>query len=129
VLARIQPYFGSSLEDVLEAERTHLPIGATIVVITSTMSDRLLDTLAHMKQSGHAVAILFTGDSLVPTKMAGIKVYAIGGEDTWKELEATYSRGEIDHAPLDDSSHLEQPSAGSLTSPALPTFQLEERGA
>ena len=129
VLARIQPYFGSSLEEVLEAERTHLPIGATIVVITSTMSDRLLDTLAHVKQSGHAVAILFTGDSPVPTKMAGIKIYAIGGEDTWKELEAAYSRGEIDHAPLDDPTRLEPPSAGSLASTALPTFQLEERGA
>jgi uncharacterized protein (DUF58 family) len=124
VLARIQPYFGSSIEDVLEAERTRLPIGATIVIITGTISDRLLDTLAHAKQSGHAVAILFTGDSPLPTKMAGVTIYAIGGEDTWRELEATY-KGAINRAPTDDPSHLEQPSTASHPSPALPTFQLE----
>lgn len=124
VLARVQPFFGSSIEDVLEAERTRLPIGATIVIITSTISDRLLDTLAHVKQSGHAVTILFTGDSPLPPKMAGVTVYAIGGEDTWRELEAAY-KGAINQAPADDPSHLEPPSATSLPSPALPTFQLE----
>jgi len=124
VLARIQPYFGSSIEDVLESERTRLPIGATIVIITGTISDRLLDTLSHVKQSGHAVTILFTGDSPLPTKLAGVPVYAIGGEDTWRELEAVY-KGAINRAPTDDPSHPEPPSADSLPSPALPTFQLE----
>ncbi len=121
VLARIQPYFGSSIEDVLEAERTRLPIGATIVIITATISDRLLDTLAHMKQSGHAVTIVFTGDSPLPMRMAGVTIYAIGGEDAWKELEAAY-KGAINQASPDETSHLVPPSAAS---PALPTFQLE----
>ena len=91
VLARIQPYFGTSIEDVLQAERTHLPPGATVVVITTTISDRLVDTLARVRQSGHAVSILFVGDSPLPIKIAGVTVYHIGGEDTWKEFEAAYS--------------------------------------
>jgi len=91
VLARIQPYFGSAIEDVIRTERTRLPAGATVVVITSTISDLLLDTLVRVKQSGHAVSILFVGDSPLPMKLAGLTVYHIGGESTWKLLESVYS--------------------------------------
>ena len=122
VLARIQPFFGSSLEDVLEAERTHLPFGATIVIISSTITDRLLDTLAHVKQSGHAVTLLFTGDAPLPMKLAGITVYTIGGEGTWRELEAAYSKGQLDSGLSDGPSRLTSPPPVSRT---LPTFQLE----
>ncbi len=90
-LARIQPFFGTTIEDVLQAERTHLPTGATVVVITSTVSESLVDTLAQVRQSGHAVSILFVGDSPFPIKIAGVTVYHIGGEDTWRRFEAMYS--------------------------------------
>src|SRR6266566_3876053 len=93
VLARIQSYFGSSLEDLIQAERTRLPAGATVVVVTSTVSDPLLDSLSRVKQSGHAVTILFVGDTSPPTRLAGVTVYHIGGEETWKELHASCSRG------------------------------------
>jgi uncharacterized protein (DUF58 family) len=90
-LARIQSYFGSTLEDVIQTERSRLPAGATVVVITSTVTDLLLDTLAHIKQSGHAVTILFVGDIPLPTHLAGLTVYHLGGRETWKNLEAIYS--------------------------------------
>jgi uncharacterized protein (DUF58 family) len=90
-LARIQSYFGSTLEDVIQTERSRLPAGATVVVITSTVTDLLLDTLAHIKQSGHAVTILFVGDTPLPTRLAGLTVYHLGGKETWKNLEAIYS--------------------------------------
>lgn len=93
VLARIQPYFGTSIEDVLQAERTHLPPGATVVVITSTISDHLIDILARVRREGHAVSILFVGDSPLPIKIAGVTIYHIGGEDTWKQFVAAYSSG------------------------------------
>ncbi len=92
VLARIQSYFGSSIEDLIQAERTRLPAGATVVVVTSTVSDPLIEMLSRVKQSGHAVTILFVGDTPMSTKLAGITVYHLGGEDTWKELNASYSR-------------------------------------
>src|SRR5581483_7162778 len=61
-LARIQGFFGSSIEDLIRQERTHLPAGATVVVITSTISDPLLDVLSRLKQAGHAVTILMVGN-------------------------------------------------------------------
>jgi len=96
VLARIQSYFGSTIEDVILTERTRLPAGATIVVVTSTISDLLLDALARVRQSGHAVTILYAGDTSLPGRLAGVTVYHLGGEDTWKELEASYRNPEQD---------------------------------
>ncbi len=75
VLARIQPYFGSTLEEVIQAERSNLPAGTTIVIVTSTISERLLDTLIRLKQAGHAVSILYAGDSPNPMRLAGLTIY------------------------------------------------------
>ena len=92
VLARIQSYFGSSIEDLIQVERVRLPAGATVVVVTSTVSDPLLDSLARVKQSGHAVTILYIGDAPLAAKLAGVTVYHMGGEETWKELHAGFSQ-------------------------------------
>jgi uncharacterized protein (DUF58 family) len=92
VLARIQSYFGSSIEDLIQVERVRLPAGATVVVVTSTVSDPLLDSLARVKQSGHAVTILYVGDAPLAARLAGVKVYHMGGEETWKELHAGFSQ-------------------------------------
>ncbi len=102
VLARIQPYFGSTLEDIIHAERSRLPAGATIVVITSTINDQLLDTLARLKQSGHVVTILFVGDNPSPTRLAGLSIYPIGGKEAWKKLEDAYSATD-DKPPLPEN--------------------------
>jgi uncharacterized protein (DUF58 family) len=92
VLARIQSYFGSSIEDLIQVERVRLPAGATVVVVTSTVSDPLLDSLARVKQSGHAVTILYIGDAPLAARLAGVTVYHMGGEETWKELHAGFSQ-------------------------------------
>ena len=92
-LARIQPYHGGAIEDVIQTERARLPAGATIVVVTSTVSERLLDTLARVRRAGHAVTILFAGKEPPPTKFAGIAVYHLGGAETWQRLEKAYSVG------------------------------------
>jgi uncharacterized protein (DUF58 family) len=92
VLARIQSYFGSSIEDLIQVERVRLPAGATVVVVTSTVSDPLLDSLARVKQSGHAVTILYIGDAPLAARLAGVTVHHMGGEETWKELHAGFSQ-------------------------------------
>lgn len=94
-LARIQSYFGSPMEDLIHAERTRLPAGATVVVITSSISDPLLDTLARVRNAGHAVTILFAGDRTIANHLAGIPVYHIGGEETWKRFLSDYDTGEL----------------------------------
>jgi len=93
VLARIQSYFGSTIEDVIQTERTRLPAGATVVVVTSTIGELLLDSLTRVRQSGHAVTVLYVGDTPLPTRLAGATVYHIGGEETWKELLAAHTGG------------------------------------
>ena len=102
VLARIQPYFGSTLDEVIQAERSHLPAGTTIVIVTSTISERLLDTLIRLRQAGHAVAILYAGESPNPVRLAGLTIYHIGGSETWQKLREQYSI--IDDETKDTSS-------------------------
>ncbi len=90
-LARIQSYFGTPIEDLLQAERGRLPAGATVVVVTSAISDPLLEALARVRQSGHAVTVLFVGDAAIAPKLAGVTIYHLGGEETWKRLTAGYA--------------------------------------
>jgi uncharacterized protein (DUF58 family) len=100
VLARVQSYFGSTIEDVIQTERTRLPAGATIVVITSTISDLLLDSLVRVRQSGHALSIMYAGDTPLPNRLAGATVYHIGGEDAWKEMVAASTQAPTESSPL-----------------------------
>ena len=92
VLARVQSYFGSSIEELIQVERTRLPAGATVVVVTSTVSDPLLDALSRVKRSGHAVTILYVGDAPLSMTLGGISIYHIGGEETWKDLLTSNSK-------------------------------------
>lgn len=96
-LARVQGYFGVSIEALLRSERSRLPAGATVVIITSTISDPLLDELARLKQAGHAVTILMVGDRPMATHLAGMTVYPLGGEDRWREMIAHYTSPDDAH--------------------------------
>ncbi|GAC1568866.1 MAG: DUF58 domain-containing protein [Ktedonobacteraceae bacterium] len=106
ILARIHSYFGSPIEELVQAERGRLPAGATVVVITSAISDPLLDALARVRQSGHAVTILFVGDNAIAPKLAGVTIYQLGGEETWKQLMASYAdpEDEIPAQPVASAS-------------------------
>ena len=106
VLARIQSYFGSSIEELIQIERTRLPAGATVVVVTSTVSDPLLDTLSRVKRSGHAVTILHVGDSPLSMTLGGVTVYHIGGEETWRDLLANNSSVETGSSQVVEASDM-----------------------
>ena len=99
MLARVQSYFGSTIEDVIQTERTRLPAGATVVVITSTISEYLLDSLIRVRQSGHAITILYVGNTSLPTRLAGVTVYHIGGEETWNALLGAYKDASTESSP------------------------------
>ncbi len=88
-LARLQSYFGSNIEDIIQHERTHLATGSTIVLITNSIGETMIEPLHRLRQSGHPVTILFVGDTLSPVRLSGITVYHIGGEETWKTMSAT----------------------------------------
>jgi uncharacterized protein (DUF58 family) len=115
VLARIQSYFGSSIEELIQVERTRLPAGATVVVVTSTVSDPLLDALSRVKRSGHAVTLLYIGDSPLSMTLGGISIYHIGGEETWKALLASNSKmGDASSSGVEAPAHEVIPSGFSL---------------
>jgi uncharacterized protein (DUF58 family) len=103
-LARIQTYFGNAIEDVIRTERSRLPAGATVVVVTGTISEALLETLERVRQSGHAVTLLFVGDGPAPRKLAGVSVYRLGGESTWQELVAGYTRMPVGTTPAEEDA-------------------------
>jgi hypothetical protein len=107
-LARVQSYFGTPFEDLLQAERGRLPAGATVVVVTSAISDPLLEALARVRESGHAVTILFVGDNVIAPRLAGVTIYHLGGEETWKRLTA-------DYAPSTDETPQKSIEAASFT--------------
>jgi uncharacterized protein (DUF58 family) len=92
VLARMQTFFGTTIEEVMQAERSRLPAGATVVLITSTLNDQLIDTLTRIRQGGHAVAILFVGDNPPPMRLSGVTVHHLGGEVTWERLMNQFSK-------------------------------------
>jgi uncharacterized protein (DUF58 family) len=96
-LARVQGFFGSSIENLIQQECARLPAGTTVVVITSVISEPLLDILSRLKQGGHAVTILMTGNQPAASQLAGIPVYALGGEATWQEFTACYNLPEGAH--------------------------------
>ena len=91
-LARVQAFFSTSIEEILQIERTRLPAGATIVIVTSTISEQMIDILNSMRQGGHSVTILFSADTPPPFKLGTITTYHLGGETTWKELLKAYTK-------------------------------------
>ena len=104
-LARTQSYFGSGIEDVIQAEHTRLPVGSTIVIITGNLGEQLVDALTQLQRRGHSLAILFVGSTPPPIKLAGITIYHLGGNETWQRMVASYNKS-------DDADHTKQTTEG-----------------
>jgi uncharacterized protein (DUF58 family) len=102
-LARVQSFFNSSIEEIIQSEHTRLPAGATIAVITATISDPLLDSLKRLRQAGHAVTILLVSDQALATRLAGIPVHHLGGTETWEKLSACYNHPEGEKQPAQET--------------------------
>ncbi len=80
------------LADLLRLESMHLAWGATVVVITGEAGvPRLFDTLAYLRRTGFAVAVIAVQSAALPSallgqaKVLGIKLYQVWSE---AELEA-----------------------------------------
>jgi uncharacterized protein (DUF58 family) len=94
-LARVEPYYGEPIETVMGVERSHLPLGATVVLVTSAINEALLSALQRFQRSGHPVSMLCIGQVQVPAaKVPGVRVQHIGGEGTWRAILASFERGQ-----------------------------------
>lgn len=59
-LALIKGWSGLSMEDLIRAERRAIPRGSSIIVVTSVISDDMLDVLTALRRSGHPVTLIET---------------------------------------------------------------------
>jgi hypothetical protein len=97
-LARIVPYYGLPIEQLIAAEERDLPPGATIVYIgTEDLIDvPLIIALRRLKSHGHAVSALLTQSNQASEaaddtsghhlNLSGLDTHYIGGKVTWEEL-------------------------------------------
>lgn len=62
-LAKVTPSSSSPFEEFLQAERTTLPWGTTLVFILCRPSRLLIELLVSLKESGHKLLVLQVGDT------------------------------------------------------------------
>ncbi len=73
-LAAVTPIVSDDFERFLSMEVTHLPYGATLVVVTGLVTPTLPETLLKIKRHGHLIT-LFTYEHKPPPWIPGIQVY------------------------------------------------------
>lgn len=120
-MARMQPYFGASMENLLNREQVKLPMGATIIYISAAgaLLPGIVQRLQHMQRHGHTVALLLTGNAAVATK--DLLTYRLGGEETWNDL-TEYVRSQSG-SQSGTTSRDRSPNGGPDASPDRPTHQ------
>lgn len=77
-LAMAGPYVVTPLVDVLRGERASLPLGATVVLVTSVMTQALADEVREIKGRGYQVQVLYSGDIAPSISLPGISVTRLG---------------------------------------------------
>ena len=77
-LAMAAPYVVAMLPDVFRAERDSLPLGATVVYVTSVLTDSIPSQLADIADRGFRVRVLYAGDGVPPEDIDGFPVTGIG---------------------------------------------------
>jgi len=91
LLARIQPYFGGWMDNVMRREEPRLPPGATIIYIAASaaITDPIIQRLWRLQRRGYDVSILLTGETPIAT--GTLRTYRLGGEEAWHAL-SEYAR-------------------------------------
>ena len=77
-LAMAGPYVVTPLVDVLRGERASLPAGATVVLVTSILTQALAEEIREIKQRGYQVQVLYSGDTAPNVDLPGITVVRLG---------------------------------------------------
>jgi uncharacterized protein (DUF58 family) len=106
-LAMAAPYVISTLPDVFRAERDSYPAGATIWVVTASVSESLPAQLAVFADRGYRVSVVFAGDGEPPDKIGEYPVIGVGHlldllpEDgtAWEDESISSNEG-VDEAAL-----------------------------
>ena len=73
-LAMAAPYVVAPLADVLNAERSSLPAGTTVVLVTPYLGDSLIKEITAFRDHGYPVMVLYAGDVLSDWDLGDITV-------------------------------------------------------
>jgi uncharacterized protein (DUF58 family) len=89
-LGRLLSYFGSPIDALIDSERSNLPIGTTVVLVSAAaaLHDTTVESLIDMRSHGATVQLLMAGDeeSKAGAETYDLPVYHIGGREVWHEL-------------------------------------------
>ena len=101
VLSRLIPYFGSSMDALIEGERYNLPLGTTVVLVSAAaaLSESTVESLVDLRTHGAVVHLALTGDpeSKVGVETYDLPIHRLGGRELWHELITTIGDGERGH--------------------------------
>ncbi len=84
-LARVSQFARTPLEGMLRRDRTRLPWGTTVVVVTAVLSPTILEALDALRGGGHAPAVLHVGGKSPPA-FPGLPVFHIPEDVPWTDL-------------------------------------------
>jgi uncharacterized protein (DUF58 family) len=84
-LARVSQFARTPLEGMLRRDRTRLPWGTTVVVVTAVLSPTILAALDALRGGGHAPAVLLVGGQSPPAS-PGLPVFHIPEDVPWTDL-------------------------------------------
>ena len=73
-LAMAAPYVVAPLSEVMNAERDSLPPGTTVILITPSVSDALLDDIAGIRGHGFPVLVLYAGNGVPEEDLGDLTV-------------------------------------------------------
>lgn len=94
-LARLVPYFGSPMDELIAAERSVLPLGTTIVLVSAAavLRESTIESLVDLRAHGAVVHLALTGDaeSNGGAETYDLPVHHLGGREVWHELIQTAS--------------------------------------
>ena len=77
LLAAVTPFATAPFHRLLAEESPHLPWGATLVIISSTVPEDLAATLLDLKATGRRIVLITLDQRPVPESMAGMIVYRV----------------------------------------------------
>ena len=68
------PYVVAPLAEVVNSKKDSLPAGTTVILVTPSLNDSLLEDIAGIQNRGCRVLVLYSGDGLPDRELGDINV-------------------------------------------------------
>jgi hypothetical protein len=85
-LGETTPFLLVPFEKLLAAEGTSLPYGATLLVVTALVNDRILGAMLDVRRRGHPLGMVLLQEANAPSIPAEIPFHSV--DPNWRGREA-----------------------------------------